>query len=139
MLRSESDFEFSSDCLPIDTSSSSQLFDPTVATKEELDLSKNVIGNRVQLHQVGGVEKDSAPLSPLTDNIPPTPTLTANQGQSESETEAHEKISSTSPRAIPREASNAKKKNEASKGYKPARQSDTDPVSRSGGVRWWLI
>lgn len=134
-LRSESDFDLSSDCLPNTTSSSSPFFDPNMTTKEELDNSNNTISNHVQLVQTNRIETGLARPSPLTDNMPLTPILAVNQEQKESERGVSEKNPSPLPQIPFREESSPKKKTEAMRGYRQARQCDIDPVSKEGKSR----
>ena len=86
---SESDIEFSSDCLPIKTSSSSSVDLSSFSAGGDDGLDGD--GRTAVVIQGESVldGAQEAPMSPLTE-IPPTPTLTNTHEQSESEVEEQE-------------------------------------------------
>jgi hypothetical protein len=97
--KSESDIEFSSDCLPIKTDSSSILeMSSALEGEEELGREGEAVTLQIEENQEDEKVIDSraaSPMSPLTE-IPPTPTLSNTLEHSESEGEEQEEPVNTS-------------------------------------------
>jgi len=130
--KSESDIEFSSDCLPIKTDSSS-ILDPSSLLKGVEDsvesgcLSISPAGGE-QFNE-GDLQDELSPTSPLTE-IPPTPTLTNTHEVSESDGDEQSDLSTELKATL---VDNSVKRDTevhvpSKEAHVPFRQREIDPV-----------